>query len=215
MAAVKRKRSLDVDDIPPPNFGQARAALVGTAPLVQLKFSAKAREQMIAAQVAGKSRARQKSPRDLDADFQHAVHRFPDGRCGIPATALKAAMVAACRLVNLEMTRAKMALFVEADGVDADDGTPLIRIEAHEPERHIMHVRNASGVADVRVRAMWREWTLRPRIIYDRSVLTSQQVANLLARAGIQVGIGEGRPFSKNSVGMGWGTFIVDAFEFD
>jgi len=31
----------------------------------------------------------------------------------------------------------------------------------------------------------------------------------LLARVGMQVGIGEGRPDSKNSAGMGWGLFEV------
>jgi hypothetical protein len=28
-------------------------------------------------------------------------------------------------------------------------------------------------------------------------------------RVGAQVGIGEGRPDSKNSTGMGWGTFEI------
>jgi len=35
-------------------------------------------------------------------------------------------------------------------------------------------------------------------------------VTNLLSRVGMQVGIGEGRPFSKNSAGMGWGTFELE-----
>ena len=35
------------------------------------------------------------------------------------------------------------------------------------------------------------------------------EVRNLLVRAGVQVGIGEGRPYSKKSYGMGWGTFEV------
>jgi len=38
-------------------------------------------------------------------------------------------------------------------------------------------------------------------------------IANLVLRAGIQVGIGEGRPFSKNSCGMGWGTFEITSQE--
>ena len=32
---------------------------------------------------------------------------------------------------------------------------------------------------------------------------------NLIARAGMQVGICEGRPDSSNSTGMGWGTFEI------
>jgi hypothetical protein len=32
---------------------------------------------------------------------------------------------------------------------------------------------------------------------------------NLFLRAGLQVGIGEGRPNSPNSFGLGWGRFEV------
>lgn len=35
-------------------------------------------------------------------------------------------------------------------------------------------------------------------------------MVNLLSRAGLQVGIGEGRPDSKKSAGMGYGLFTVD-----
>jgi len=34
-------------------------------------------------------------------------------------------------------------------------------------------------------------------------------VTNLLARMGMQVGIGAGRPDSTDSAGMGWGTFRI------
>ena len=42
-------------------------------------------------------------------------------------------------------------------------------------------------------------------------MLTAESVINLLDRMGRQVGIGEGRNFSKNSVGLGWGEFTVVA----
>ncbi len=107
------------------------------------------------------------------------------------------------------MTRAKLALFVIADGVDAVDGTPLVKIEGTpEPVEHL--VKPASGGADIRVRAMWREWRVRLRIEYDADMFSLQDVLNLLLRVGRQVGIGEGRPDSKSSSGMGWGTFRID-----
>jgi hypothetical protein len=34
-------------------------------------------------------------------------------------------------------------------------------------------------------------------------------ISNLLMRVGLQVGLGEGRPDSKKSAGMGWGTFEI------
>jgi len=48
------------------------------------------------------------------------------------------------------------------------------------------------------------------RIRFDQDTFSLQDVVNLLSRAGMQVGIGEGRPASKKSkCGMGWGMFRV------
>jgi hypothetical protein len=119
-------------------------------------------------------------------------------------------MISACRVVGFKMTHAKLSVFVEPDGFDADDGTPLVRIYG-EPMVHEGLVRNATGVADVRWRPMWRQWHAFVRVVYDADQFTLEDVSNLLARAGMQVGIGEGRPDSKMSAGMGWGTFRIAA----
>ena len=72
-----------------------------------------------------------------------------------------------------------------------------------------MRVRNDNGVIDIRVRPMWRTWWADVTIEFDGDMISPESVVNLLDRAGRQVGIGEGRPFSKNSSGMGWGRFAV------
>ena len=60
------------------------------------------------------------------------------------------------------------------------------------------------------VRPMWREgWTAVLRIRFDADILSPADVANLIMRVGEQVGIGEGRPDSKMSCGVGWGTFEI------
>jgi hypothetical protein len=56
---------------------------------------------------------------------------------------------------------------------------------------------------------MWREWSAVVGIEFDADMITPESIVNLLDRAGRQVGICEGRPFSKDSCGMGWGTFEV------
>ena len=38
---------------------------------------------------------------------------------------------------------------------------------------------------------------------------TDEDVINLLTRAGQQVGVGEGRPYSKSSNGLGYGLFTI------
>ena len=62
---------------------------------------------------------------------------------------------------------------------------------------------------DLRARPMWRKWGVKLRMEYDADQFTASDVVNLIARAGIQVGIGPGRPFSKMSYGMGYGTFRI------
>ena len=63
-----------------------------------------------------------------------------------------------------------------------------------EPEKNIMAVRNQTGVADLRCRPMWKQWSLKPRIQFDEDQFSLQDVSNLLMRVGMQVGLGEGRP---------------------
>ena len=184
--------------------------LIGTAPYVQHRFSAKAMNQMIETQKAG-SQAKSKrtrEPKDFDDVYQQAMHISRDGWHGIPASAFRNAMISACRTVGYKMTHAKLAAFVLADGFDRVDGTPLVRIYG-EPHRHTAHARNDNGSVDIRVRPMWDDWNAKVRIRYDADMFSEADVANLMLRVGMQVGIGEGRPDSKNSAGMGWGMFTL------
>lgn len=207
MTKKQNKESTLVID--PPKIETGLFEIEGTAPYVQLRFSEKAikamREKHEAGTTANKSR--KKEARDFDEDFRHSMHYDEkDGWVGIPASAFRAGMISACRLVGFKMTIAKMSVFVLPDGFDRVDGTPLIRING-EPEPLTMHTRNATGVCDLRVRAKFWPWSAKVAVQYDGAQFTDKDVANLLMRVGAQVGIGEGRPDSKNSSGMGWGTF--------
>lgn len=186
--------------------------IVGAAPYVQAKFSAKAKAMMRDKMLAGsqaKKGTKQREARDFSADFEGATHFSSEGWAGIPASAFRAALISACRLVGFKMTLAKLSVFVEADGFDADDGLPLIKIEG-EREPLEMHARNQTGVCDLRVRPMWRKWTATVRIRFDEDQFSLTDVTNLMVRVGAQVGIGEGRPDSRESAGLGWGLFTVE-----
>lgn len=197
-----------------PRFQQAAFRIVGTAPYVGAKFSAKAkamiRDKMLAGSRSQKGTAR--VARDFEADYKGAMHISREGWCGIPAPAFRAAAISACRLVGFKMTLAKLTVFIEADGYDADDSTPLVKIHG-EPRMHEAHVRNATGVVDLRVRPMWEEWYADVTVRWDADQFSVTDVTNLLSRVGQQVGIGEGRPDSKQSGGQGWGMFRVDLVE--
>lgn len=201
------------EQIPAPKFHVAEYVLTGTAPYVSNKFSAEAREMMRAKQAAGSQakKGAKREAKDFDKCFRESMHAFGDGTYGVPATCFRQAMVSACRIVGFKMTLAKLALFVLPDGEDEDDASPLVRFTKGTPEKFEAATRNETGVADIRVRGKWATgWQVRLRVQYDADMFTRADLTNLLARVGVQVGIGAGRPDSKTSCGQGWGTFTVE-----
>jgi hypothetical protein len=215
---VQEKRAASKGGVPvptkmtirPPDFRTGIFTVVGTTPYVQCAFSSKSREQMKATQEAGSTakKGKKREPKDFRAAYEGAIHRFKDGGYGIPASAFRNGCIDACRMCGFAMTQAKMSVFAEADGEDPADGTPLIRITKGKPEYFESMVRNDNGSCDIRARPKWQPgWEATVRLTFDADQFTLDDVANLLMRVGLQVGIGEGRPYSKNSAGMGWGLF--------
>ncbi len=193
-----------------PNFKGAVFDLRGTAPYVGNKMSARSREKMRAAQEAGQqARSKKKrEPKVFEGLHLEACHVSEEGWFGIPASAFRAALIDTCRLVGFHMTKAKMTVFVVADGLDREDGQPLVRlISKKQPRALEMTVRVANDSTDIAVRPQWPEWEVRLRLNWDNDQFSMNDVANLVHRAGIQVGVGAGRPFSRDSAGMGWGTW--------
>jgi hypothetical protein len=161
----------------------------------------------------GGSRSRKgkkREPKKFKELFKQAMHVSDKGWHGIPASAFRCAMISACKICGFHMTKAKLAVFVEADGFDSDEGTPLVKITKGKPVYHEGMVRLATGVADIRARPMWKPgWEAKVRVTFDADMFGLEDITNLMARVGVQVGIGEGRPDSKSSAGMGWGTFTI------
>ena len=214
MKKQEEKRVVQKVAITPPDFRTAILEIVGTSPLVQHKFSQKAREQMREKQEAGgtaqKGKARE--AKDFKSCFEAATYRIGNksGPYGIPATAIRASMISACRLVGFKMTVGKLAFWIEADGNDYQDGTPLVKINAKPPTMDVRPARNDNGSVDLRARPMWAPgWTASVRVGYDAGQFTAEDVANLLQRAGLQCGILEGRNNSPSSCGLGWGAFTI------
>ena len=182
----------------------------GTAPYMQARFSAKSAQAMAVKMAAGSTAKRgNRKARDFEDDCEQAKHVATDGWNGIPAGAFRAAMISACRLVGFKMTLAKLSVYVRAEGFDRVDAVPLIRIYG-EPKLDLRHTRNATGVVDLRARPLWLDWSSKPVVEYDADQFTAEDVTNLVWRVGLQVGIGEGRPDSRSSAGMGFGTFRVE-----
>jgi hypothetical protein len=205
--------------ISPPNWKTVQVKIIGTSPYVQSKFSNKNKQQMMEKQKAGTQAAvksRKREARDFKADYENSKYdsgnNWSNG--AIPATSIRAAMIGAGRLIDFTMTLLKQCIYVEADGYDVDDRTPLIPVSKGKPTCFEQALPNTGGGHDIRVRPLWESgWECIVRIRYDADRLTMNDVVNLLARAGEQVGIGEGRMASRKCAGIGWGAFRIGTHE--
>ncbi len=205
MSKDKKEQSVVISA---PDFGVIELIIRGTAPLVIERFSKKA-ELMAKMQEGSQAKSKKvRIARDYEKDAEEARYRHKDGWEGMNAASFRAGMISACRLVGFKMTLAKLSVFIEADGFDAVDGLPLVRIYG-ESNTFTAHTRNATGVVDVRSRPQYRDWAAKLRIKFDQSQFSAADIINLISRVGVQVGIGAGRPDSKASAGCGWGTFEV------
>ena len=206
------RQSTSTITIKAPNFSVAAFRVRGIAPLVIHRFSAKTKQQMKDRMEIGKAAGSKKTREAKATDdlYEEARYRSADGWDGFHAGAIRAALISACRLVGYKMTLAKLSVFIEKDGVDRDEPQiPLIRIYG-DPVKQEDMARVETGQPYVTVRAAYHDWSAIIRIRFDADQFTLQDVSNLLARVGLQVGIGEGRPDSKNSTGMGWGLFEIE-----
>jgi hypothetical protein len=194
-----------------PNFRTAVFKIEGTTPLVIHRFSAKTKNEMKLKMETGKAAGNKKNrePKSTDETYQQARYISKDGWDGVNASSIRNAMISACRLVGFKMTLAKLSVFVEADGWDAEEPQiPLININGKTTKQEDM-ARVETGQPYVCVRAAYHNWNSNVKINFDADQLTVEDISNLLMRVGVQVGLGEGRPDSKNSAGMGWGLFRV------
>lgn len=198
--------------ITPPNIQTAVFKIVGTAPLVVHRFSAKAKKMMSDKMEAGSvsNKGKKREACDFEAAFNAARYVSGEGWDGFNCAGIRCALISACRLVGFKMTLAKLSLFVIADGRDkAEPEFGLIRIYG-KARRLESIARVETGQAYVSIRPCYDEWSAKIRIRFDADQFTLPDVTNLLARVGEQVGLCEGRPDSKDSCGMGWGTFKIE-----
>ena len=210
-ATKTKSASKAVMAITPPDFRYLQIDIEGTSPLVINRFSAKAQEEMKAKQEAGSTSSSKKirEAKDFTALFEGAKHVSTEGWEGIHAAAFRNGAISACRAVGFKMTHAKLAFMVLSDGLDRVDSAPLVKLTEGVAEEWIAPTRNATGVIDLRARPMYKTWAASLRIQYDAGMLSDADVTNLIARVGLQVGIGEGRPDSKMSAGLGYGLFKI------
>lgn len=176
--------------LPPIEQGTMTVTLIGDSPLICHAWSEKAKKMILDDHM---KKAKQAKPaQDPEQEYRESMYYCQDGRPGFPAAAFKAAAVAACRFADAKMTEARGAFHV-LGGIVPIEGEPELREDM---------VRLNGVKADIRYRAMFRQWRVRLTIIYNARAISPEQILNFLNTAGFGVGVGEWRPERDGSFGL-------------
>ena len=176
-------------EIRPPQVETVLLRIVGDTPLIVHQFAEKSKKQMRDKQE--KKAKAQKEARDSDEEFEQAKYKMSNGKDGFPALAVKQAIVGSARFTDdVPMTILRGTVFVTAEEME----TGLVEIKAKKVKKVEDMVRVGMGSSDFRYRPYYYDWSIDLKIKYDKSVLSLEQVLNLLTRAGLSQGLGDWRP---------------------
>ena len=176
-------------ELPPLRIERATFVLVGDSPLIVHAWSEKAKRQMLDKQMKRATQA--KAAKNPEADYEACFYRTDEGGYGFPAIGLKAAMISACRFADMKMTIARGAFHIDAE---------MLPVEGEPRPREDM-VRVGMGTADIRYRPEFPTWRIPATLKFNSSVISAEQLANLLNVAGFGVGLGEWRPEKNGQYG--------------
>ena len=168
--------------VPQIDIQRMNVTIIGDSALMTHAWSDKAMKMIEAKQA--KKATKGKEARDPHQDYLDAHYWTPEGKPAMPSIAFKSAAVSACRDLDMKMTEARGRFHIQGE---------LIEIVG-EPHMRTDMVRVGMGVADVRYRPEFIEWSATLPITYNATTISPEQIINLLNVAGFGVGVGEWRP---------------------
>lgn len=212
-------------ELPKIDFKTLEIEINGISPLIVHAWSKKAIQQMLDKQLGKASKG--KEPKDPLQDFKGSLYPvLVDGKLtwGVPAPSFKAAAVTSANAIGLVMTKMRQAFHVSS-GVVPILAEPLPKAlftewdHKYEKELTDEHaagismrldlVRLETGVADLRFRAFWPEWSALLTVEYNTALISADQLVMLIDVAGYGCGIAEWRPSAPVCRSGEYGRFRV------
>ena len=169
--------------------GEMEFCILGTTPFLSHAMPPKAWHELLAP--AGKKNAAEKSSsmkHDPEMEFRQSIYRLREGETLVATKAggfKKSMQTAALDAPGTKKTQIGRLVTVHGDLI------PLYGT----PQLHMTIVRSAdmNRTPDVRTRAIQPEWACKLKVSFTKPILREQSIANLLAAAGFQSGVGDWR----------------------
>lgn len=165
--------------------------ILGTSPLIMNRMSQKVWFELLAPK--GKKNATEKASslkHDPIKEFRDSPYRMPDPKAPTLLAILPTAFKRAMGTAALDTPGAKKAqigrlVYVEGELLPVY-GVPKVFMA-------ITRSADMNRTPDVRTRAILPEWACKLRILFTKPILRETSIANLLAAAGFQSGVGDWR----------------------
>lgn len=219
MAATKKT---EIIEIKPIEIQKVKVKIVGDTPLIMHSWSKKAKLEMLQAQ-QGKAKWKKKDPKNPVFDFIESMYWIdgkpkventtPEEECeeafgeavnngarfGFPVTAFKQAAISAA--YRMGWSKDKMSLrgvfFIDSN----EDG--LVEIKSDAPIMREDMVKIGAGVADIRYRGEFRNWSVDLVVSFNKNGNYSlENIINIINAGGYVCGAGEWRPERDGQFGM-------------
>ena len=165
--------------------------ILGTSPLICNRMSQKVWNELLAPK--GKKNAAEKAStmkHDPLREFRDSPYVMTDPKAPTLLAILPTAFKRAMGTAALDMPGAKKAQIGRLVSVEWDMqpvyGVPRVFMA-------ITRSADMNKTPDVRTRAILPEWACRLRVTFTKPILREQSIANLLAAAGFQSGVGDWR----------------------
>lgn len=192
MAAKKNTPSDEITDILKVTTGTFECCVVGTSPLILNRMSEKAKHELLMPK--GRKNAIEKATtlKHVPVDeYRASAYTLKDDAAPTLLAILSTAFKGALRSAALDMPGAKKAQIGRLTYIAGE----MVGIYG-QPKLFMSITRSAdmNKTPDVRTRAIVPEWACRLSVTFVQPLIRAQAVANLLAAAGITIGVGDWRP---------------------
>lgn len=212
-----------VIQIKPLEISKINITVVGDTPLIMHKWSAKAKKEMLDAQM-GKKKGKQKDPKNPVFDFVESIYwknikpmidpkmspeesqelyeefmKLNNPSFCFPATAFKQAALSGAYRMGWSKDKVSLrgVFFIESD----PDG--MIEIQSDAPVMREDMVRIGMGTADIRYRGEFRNWSAKMTLSYNKNGnYDLESIINMINAGGYICGVGEWRPEKDGTYGM-------------
>ena len=207
MAIKKNTPSDEITDILKVTTGTFECCVVGTSPLILNRMSEKAKRELLMPKGRKNAIEKATSLKHMPVEeYRASAYTLKDDSRATYLALLSTAFKGALRSAALDMPGAKKAQIGRLTFVEGE----MVGIYG-VPKLFMTTVRSAdmNKTPDVRTRPILPEWACHIRIQFVRPLINAQAVTNLLAAAGITIGVGDWRS-QKGSGNYGQFALVSD-----